>query len=303
MREYIELGRQIYHHRDTSDFNLQRFIVFVVRAYLHKQQVQELKTFFVENVVLQNIVSGNPIFFEQLTRHVFYHQSTVQDRFLLIKNHFAFCLEHFQAAALEKIYYDQRLVLWEENYKQESLSIALDFQYVDRKEGLLSIELSLGKQRVYHITFGFSQDENQKAVLWIGALQGSFGGADCIRDLTKHFFGYRPKNLILYALRLVGLQLKVDRIKAISNLGFFTNTHVRLDKKLKTSLDDFWQEAGGSLSNDPRFFELPLLEKRKTIDEVKSQKRNLYRKRYALLDEVAQQISENLTLYLRGQSI
>jgi len=45
------------------------------------------------------------------------------------------------------------------------------------------------------------------------------------------------------------------------------------------------------------------LEKRKTIDEVKSQKRNLYRKRYELLDAVAQQISENLTLYLRGQSI
>ncbi|WP_019553288.1 VirK/YbjX family protein [Propionispira raffinosivorans] len=299
MREYIELGRQIYHHRDTSDFNLQRLLVFIVRACLHQKQVQELKVFFLKNVVLQNIVRGNPIFFEQLTRHVFYHQSTVQERFLLIKNHFSFCLRHFQAAALEKIYYDQRLVLWEADYKQESLSIALNFQYVDRKEGLLSIELALGKQRIYHITFGFSQDEKQNAVLWIGALQGSFGGADCIRDLTKHFFGYRPKNLILYALRLVALQIGVNRIKAISNLGFFTNTHVRLDRKLKTSLDDFWEEAGGGLSADERFFELPLLEKRKTIDEVKSQKRNLYRKRYVVLDEIAQQVTGNLTHYLQ----
>lgn len=299
MRECIELGRQIYHHRDTSDFNLQRFIVFVVRAWLHQKQVKELKSFFLKDAVLQSIVSGNSIFFEQLTRHVFYHQSTVQERFLLIKNHFSFCVEHFQANALQKIYYDQQLVLWKADYKQESLNIALDFQYVDRKEGLLSIELTLGKERIYHITFGFGQDEDQKAILWIGALQGSLGGADCIRELTKHFFGYRPKNLILYALRLVALQLKVDRIKAISNLGFFTNTHVRLDKKLKTSLDDFWQEAGGTLSNDPRFFELPLVEKRKTIEEVKSQKRNLYRKRYAVLDAVAQDVGKNLTCYLQ----
>ncbi|MGL5271483.1 MAG: DUF535 family protein, partial [Selenomonadaceae bacterium] len=52
---------------------------------------------------------------------------------------------------------------------------------------------------------------------------------------------------------------------------------------------------------DPRFFELPVNEKRKAIEEVKSQKRNLYRKRYAALDEIAAEFKTSLRHYLKPQ--
>ena len=68
--------------------------------------------------------------------------------------------------------------------------------------------------------------------------------------------------------------------------------------KLKTDLDNFWLEVGGSPTEDFRFFDLPATEKRKTIDEVKSQKRNLYRKRYTLLDEIDSQFKENFRQYI-----
>ncbi len=299
MREYIDLGKRIYHHRDASDFGVQRLVVFIARAMIHKKQINGLIKFFSENPTLENIAAENPIIFEQLTRHVFYHQSTIQERLSLIKQHFIISSTWFRQDYLNDIYNDGFLRLWEEDYGDDKLCINLNFKYMDRKEGLMSIELVWGEQRIYHITFWFDQNDDKEVTLRIGALQGILGGASTIHDLTKHFFAYRPKNLILYALRTVACTLGINKIYAVSNEGFFTNTHVRLDKKLKTSLDEFWQETGGSLCEDHRFFELPIAETRKSIEEVKSQKRNLYRKRYAALDEIEKSIKYNLNSYLK----
>jgi uncharacterized protein len=299
IKEYISIGNKIYNHRDTSDFGLQRLVIFIARAMCHKKQINGLIEFFSENLMLADILENNPIIFEQLTRHVFYHQSTIEERLSLIQKHFIFSSACFRQECLNDIYHDGSLILWEEDYGDDKLSINLNFKYVDRKEGLMSIELVLGEDRIYHITFWFDQSENKETTLCIGALQGILGGASSIHALTKYFYGYRSKNLILYALRTVAHTLGVSKIYAVSNAGFFTNTHVRLDKKLKTSLDEFWQETDGVLCEDGRFFELPIQEPRKSIEEVKSQKRNLYRKRYAALDEIKKNIIHNLTSYLK----
>ena len=299
MNEYIEVGQRIYEHRDRSDFSRQRFVVFCMRAFLHGAEVRELQRFFQSDASLAALEQGNAIFYEQLTRHVFYHQSTVRERLALLKQHFAFCTAVFAPDALQKIYYDGRISLWEAPYGDALLSLGLAFKYVDRKEGLLTIDLQLAGKRVYHITFSFCRAENQLLAIRIGALQGSYGGQELIHGLTKYCFGYRPKNLILFALRLLAQGLAVRRIYAVSNRGFFTNTHVRLDKKLKASLDDFWQEVGGRQMQDVRFFELPVAETRKQLEEVKSQKRNLYRKRYIFLDEIEAQFKKNLPGYLK----
>ena len=298
MKPYIGLGKRILKHRERSDFSTQRFLVFCVRTMFQHKEIDALDEFFQSNSTFQIIEKDNAIFYEQLTRHLFYHQSTIQERLALIKNHFAFCGNHFKETALADIYYDKRIILWKTPYKTDRLSVGLDFKYIDRKEGLMTLSLQLAKKRIYHITFWFSKDKNNEPCLQIGALQGNPGGSEIIHELTKYFFGYRTKNLILYFLRLLAQELHITQIYAISNKGFYTNTHVRMTLKLKTDLDNFWLEAGGSPTEDFRFFDLPATEKRKTIDEVKSQKRNLYRKRYTLLDEIDSQFKENFRQYI-----
>ena len=59
-----------------------------------------------------------------------------------------------------------------------------------------------------------------------------------------------------------------------------------MDKKLKTDFSEFWREAGGHETDDNRFDELPLVEPRKTMDEVPTRKRAVYRRRFAMLDEL-----------------
>ena len=299
MREILTLGNRIYHHRDRTDFNIQRLLVFWLRGIGNAEEILHLRNFFAAYAELQKLESGNAIFYEQVTRHVFYHQSTLPERRQLIERHFDFCRRNFSFPALQKVYYDERLLLWEGAFADGVLSFGLDFRYVDRKEGLMTLDLMLENQRVYHITFLLGKDQDGEDCLRIGALQGSLGGQENIHTLTKQFFGYRPKNLILYGVQLLAQELGIKKIYAVSNQGFFTNTHVRLDRKLKTSLDDFWQEAGGQILADVRFYELPLEERRKAIEDVKSQKRNLYRKRYALLDEIGGAFRLNLRRYLK----
>ncbi|MDY3296578.1 DUF535 family protein, partial [Selenomonas sp.] len=56
----------------------------------------------------------------------------------------------------------------------------------------------------------------------------------------------------------------------------------------------FWEEAGGWKTDDPRFDELPLIEPRKTMEEVPTRKRAQYRKRFAFLDAIDAQIAASM---------
>ena len=47
------------------------------------------------------------------------------------------------------------------------------------------------------------------------------------------------------------------------------------------------------------FFKIPLEEYRKPIEEIKSQKRSQYRKRYELLDQYEQEIQEHMKYLIK----
>ena len=74
---------------------------------------------------------------------------------------------------------------------------------------------------------------------------------------------------------------------------------MRADRKLKTNFGDFWIEAGGKETEDERFYELPLIEPRKTMEEVPTRKRAVYRRRFAFLDEVDAEIEHSVTKIMK----
>ena len=113
-------------------------------------------------------------------------------------------------------------------------------------------------------------------------------------------FGYRPKNFIVFLCRQLAIYTNVKSIYAISDEGFYANNHlVRGHKSKVAELDTIWEESGGKVCSDIRFYKIPLEEVRKPIEEIKSQKRSQYRKRYELLDHYMVQIYENLKPYLK----
>lgn len=209
-------------------------------------------------------------------------------------NHLRFCLNAFTEDAFEQIYFRGGLVVWSGEFQDEALYIKILFDSSLKKEGLMVVALYLGTTRIYHIDFWIGSDNNAGKTLHIGALQGIEEGLPVLGSLAKDFHGYRPKNLVLRVVRLLSFQLQLDRIYAVSDSGHYTRNHLRYNRQLKTSLDKFWRETEGTLSDDPRFFELGKNEPQKSIEDIKSSKRSFYRKRFAMLEEFDTEVNEAL---------
>ena len=304
MAGYIDIGKKIYNLDNPRE--VRRMAAFVLMAKLHSKRINELIEFFNSKPQLKPILEGLPFPIEQPTRAFFYKGSTFAERCRLIREHYDFLSEKlkdeaFLTMSLYDAYEEKGYVVWESEFEEEALRAILVTESGQRKEGCLSIELNLGRQHLYQIMFWIAKDKEGNDAIWIGALQGPNmdDAKELVKRMTKFCHGYRTKNLILYMLQAVARALGISRIYAVTNEGYYANNHIRLDRKLKTSFSDFWAEAGGEPTDDSRFFSLPLVETRKTMEEVPTRKRAVYRKRFALLDEIDAAVQEKMERVLK----
>lgn len=294
--EIRALGKRIYDLSNPREVH--RYVVFCARCMLHYREVGDLIRYFHQDGLRTKILMNNPFVVEQMTRAFFYAGSSVHDREQLIETHYD-CL--VQKMAPEWAYklgvFDGRYRVWESHATDDMDWYAwLTMEPGQRKEGLLSLDMRLGNEDLYQMMFWFGKDKNGACTLTIGAMQGPNmeNARDVIKDITKRSRRYRTKNLILYMLQAVARGFGVKRIFAVSNDGYYAMNHLRANRKLKTDFGAFWEEAGGHITEDPRFYELPLTEHRKTMEEIPTRKRATYRKRFAFQDDVDKQIEESI---------
>ena len=296
-----EIGKRIYNLKNPRE--KRRYYVFLLRAMLHRRTLKELVDFFNAAPARGKLLELNPFPIEQATRAFFYNKSTFSERVQIVRQHY----ELLEKLLQEKYFLQisganwQPYNIWESTYEDQPWLAQLVFEAGQRKEGLLSLELNLGQNHVYQIMFWLGYNQAGEAALWIGAMQGPNmeNARDVVKKMTKACHGYRTKNLILYMLQAVARNLGLKKIYAVSNYGYYANNHVRADRKLKTNFGDFWLEAGGRETEDARFYELPLVEPRKTMEEVATRKRAVYRRRFAFLDEVDSEIAKSVKKILK----
>ena len=293
MSNFIELGKKIYDLNNPREAH--RFAVFVARCCLHPQRMNRLEKFFAQSELMQNVAEGYPFVYEQATRSFFYWRSTFEERARLIEENMQYLSARLNDDFMLKLYGDKKIELWRMPLDETlgEMNLVLCAESGQRKEGLAAVMFNLpGEVPVYQILFWIARDNliNRDGAwaMWIGAMQGPNvdDAKEIIKRITKKCHAYRTKNLILYAAQAVARSLDVKKIFAVTNEGYYANNHVRSDRKLKTSFSDFWQEVGGTATSDSRFYELPLVETRKTFEEIPSHKRAQYRRRFALLDEL-----------------
>lgn len=302
MVNYIDYGKQIYDMDNPRE--VRRMAVFVARAILHTSKLNQLIDFFHQDAVLTAFIEDTPFPIEQATRSFFYKGSTFDERWQLIHTHFGFLHEMVKDEFFMQICCYQppeRYFLWKTMLDDQPLTAELSICAGQRKEGCLSVLMRYAGHDLYQIMFWLNYDKNHEMCLWIGAMQGPNmeGAKDVVKKVTKFCHGYRTKNLIFYIVQAVARTMGVKAIYAVTNEGYYANNHVRVDRKLKTSFSDFWQEVGGESTNDSRFDKLPLIEQRKTMEEVPTRKRAVYRKRFILLDEIDVIVSANVARILK----
>lgn len=297
-QEQKEMGIRIYGLKSWRE--KRRIFLFLMRSLKNKKQIDGFHQFFANYKPLPHYLDVHYALEEDINRVFFYKGSTAQERLEKIENHFNALPVYFKQEALEDMYMhadqDHGVMVW----KNEDLAMEAKLLFISgqRKEGLLTLLLTIEGEGLYHINFRFDKDpKTGETYVLIGTLQGYQGGLAKAKKATKKMYGYRPKNFICYLMRLLVQQWGIQRLDAISDEGFYTNNHtLRFNRSKKVQFDPFWEELGGHLQNDSRFFSLPIEEERKPIEEVKSQKRSQYRNRYAMMDQVAQEVADTMAL-------
>ncbi len=293
--DFATIGKQIYDIRKSRE--CRRYWVFRVRCVLNRARMKALWTYFHSTPVLEKISELYPFVYEQPQRAFFYHRSTFEERAALVEAHFAFLAERLRDEVVFSLYREETFPLWEgPELDGKPLALSLFYEPGQRKEGILSVMLRLAEKPLYQMIFWLAPGRSGEISLWIGAMQGPNmdDAREVVKKATKLCHAYRTKNLILYATQAVARVLGAAHIYAVTNEGYYTNNHVRMDKKLKTDFSDFWREAGGHETEDSRFDELPLTEARKTMDEVPTRKRAVYRRRFEMLDELDAAVAGHL---------
>lgn len=155
----------------------------------------------------------------------------------------------------------------------------------EAKEGLWCLNLfQLGSMtKVYSLSFAFVGD-----ALFVGAVQGSSSqeASALIRQATKALHGLRPPFFLIEVLRALARQWNLKRIVGIDGkFQLKANSLSNDSDRVHFDYAAFWAELGGSV-NLKGNWEIPLLGLRKSMDEIESKKRAMYRRRFMLLDDL-----------------
>ena len=289
-KQQWELGTTIY--RSPGWQEKKRTLVFVLRALKYKSQMKQLEEFFDSYTAYPNLLKEQEGIWEVVTRVFLYKNSTAAERTDAIIHHFSMLPQYFTTDAIHRMYTNAEdgVTLW----KSEELELDATLYFIpgQRKEGLLTLLLRYQGHGLYHMNLRFGKDHQGNSCIWVGTIQGYKDGLERAKKLTKKMHGYRPKNFIFFLLRQLATNMGIEHIYAVSDEGFFSNSHaLRFHRHKLVTFNEFWEELGGQVwSEDARFFTIPIEEERKTYETAKTHKRNMYRKRYEMLDTFIEEI-------------
>ncbi|TDN59968.1 VirK/YbjX family protein [Scandinavium goeteborgense] len=131
--------------------------------------------------------------------------------------------------------------------------------------------------------------------LIVGGLQGPRRNVshDVIKHATRACYGLFPKRILVECFGLMAAECGITTLSGVSDNGHvFRALRYRFSKgrHFHASYDEFWASLDG-VKHDAFRWQLPLAQERKSLEDIASKKRAEYRRRFALLDEMAAQFN------------
>ena len=146
------------------------------------------------------------------------------------------------------------------------------------------------------LTFTIAQYQ-QKSTLFISGLQGTghHEARTRVQQATKQCYGLFPKRVAVEAALIIAGYYQLEQIIAVGNKTHVYNNwrYNSRQERILSDYDDFWLTIDGKQDSRSLFI-LPNQINRKSLEEVASKKRSEYRNRYALLDELKNNIETQL---------
>lgn len=170
-----------------------------------------------------------------------------------------------------------------------------------RKEGELSvwIELDDVEGPISSMALSLERHGDGSWTALVGAVQGrKTGDEETIKEATKAMHGLRPKQFLVILAQEIARVLRMRDLLGVGNrIQVFRGRWTQLGRTRRTirfDYDTLWIEAAG-VQDDQGWFHLPLRPVRRSVEEMKPNKRSMYAKRYAFLDQVSRQIRTALS--------
>lgn len=169
------------------------------------------------------------------------------------------------------------------------LRLVLDRPNWFMREGELTLNLFVGDERVYSLAFALGQRGGDR-IAYVGGVQGRDlpHVLALYKSLTKALQGARPRDFLISAFQLLAVTAGVKRVYGVGeayrhHLHDYFTPDARANPR--ADYDQIWRDRGGRPTEDG-FFELAAEPTERSMSEVPAQKRAMYRRRYALFDEV-----------------
>lgn len=260
---------------------------FLLRTPRHWRQVAH----FLHDMKAQGldfILEKHPRLLGKFSRPYLSVETNAQQTLDKLLAHYRLLGQRMTKGALEKLY-QTGLPLCRFSLDGEDFECILKYDGRFEKEGEICISLlqSADRRRVYTLIAVFGAE-----AAFIGCLQGGKEQEDVVRRLTKLTNGLRPHNLVVFVTQEVARALGCQALYGVPSASHVYQARSRTSARIGFGYDRFWEELGGERAG--AWYALPITYPRNPLEEVPSKKRMLYRRRYALMDTLAEEIAANM---------
>lgn len=270
-------AHEIYPDSAHKSYRLKRFR-FNLRSFLHRKNIQSFTAFINRYPELVAFLNSRPNYSYPLVHRFLDKRFNAQQRLQHICDNLTFLPE--------KLSEQHSTPLWQQPISfgevVPDFELRLNINEQQPMEGFWALELrqKSTEQLIYLLTFGKVDN-----ALLIGVIQGSNqeNAKATMKQLTKQCFGLRPAHLMIEAMKLLTHTLGYEVLLGIPH-KYQNKSRFIQSKRYVVDYDALFRESGGVYD---RYWKMPVIIDR-SLDDVPSKKRSMYRKRFHLLDELAQ---------------
>ena len=276
----------LYPDRNQKSYRMKRFR-YRLRSWLHWQAVKKFESVVNQKPWLVDLLNQRANFSYPLVHRFLDKRFNTQQRFDAMCDNLTFLPEKLTALGLPPLW--QPAISFGEVIPDFEMRLTItDYQPM---EGFWTLELvySPSQELVYLLTFG----KVQQALL-IAVIQGpNFEGSkDMVKLLTKKCHGLRPAYLMVEAMKALTNVLGYSALWGIPH-KYQNKSRFVQSKRYVVDYDAIFAESAGMLKD---YWELPLHFETKNMDDIPSNKRSMYRKRYAMLEQLRENMATALNV-------
>lgn len=284
-QQYTWIKANVIHPDRPGRSNHLKRLRYNLRSVLHRHWIRKFEYFVNQHPFLIDLLNERVNYSYPLACRFLDKRLSKSQRFEAICENLLFLPEKLTALSTP---------LWEEPLSFGEVipefEMTLSMTTHQPMEGYWVLELwhKPRNELVYLLTFAKLGD-----ALLIAVVQGpNFEGSkEMVKQLTKSCYGLRPAYLMVEAMKALtktfGFKTLLGIPQKYQNKSRFIQA-----KRYTVNYDAIFSESGGQLKD---YWVLPLEENR-NLDDIPSKKRSMYRKRYAMLDDLAKSMAEKLEL-------